>query len=108
MSEEAFQSFEAVAETGHARETAMLRGFLEDQEDVRRVMALEVLPSSGPLLRWLYLIETPYMTFPKYVVGTTNANNTEVEILLACGSEWAATDAFNVALEHGGQLPAER
>lgn len=108
MSEEAFQSFEAVAATGHARETAVLRGLLDSQDDVRRVMALEVLPSSGPLLRWLYLIETPFMTFPKFVVGTTNSNNTEIEILLACGSEWAATDAFNLALEHGGKLPAER
>lgn len=81
--------------------TALLRGVLESEADVKKVWALEALPEPG---RWLYLIETPFMTFPKFAVGTTNQANSAVQILMTCGSVWAATDAFNLALASGGHL----
>lgn len=87
--------------------TQRLSWLISSETDVKRVVALEPLE---PLVeqaepRWVFLIETPFMTFPKFAVGTTNATNTEVVTLMTCGSEWAATDAFNAALEHGGVLP---
>lgn len=112
MSEEELASFlgqnasDLAASGGVERETARLRGLIEAEADVKRVMALEVLPGGEPR-RWVYLIETPYMTFPKFAVGTTNAENTEVSLLLTCGSEWAATAGFNQVLLNGGELPPE-
>ena len=85
-----------------ARVRARVCGHIEDQEDVRRVVALEHVAG-----RWLYLIETPFMTFPKFAVGTTDADNVDVRILTACGSIWAAQESFNTALECGGVLPPE-
>jgi hypothetical protein len=89
-----------------ARATVLVRGLIEDQDDVRRVVALEPVEGASGR-RWLYLIETPYMTFPKFAVGTTDARNEDVQILVACGSIWAAQDSFNTALECGGVLPPE-
>jgi hypothetical protein len=99
MSEEAVSS-------DAARATARVRGLIEDQDDVRRVVALERVESPGGW-RWLYLIETPFMTFPKFAVGTTDADNEDVQILTTCGSIWAAQESFNTALECGGVLPPE-
>lgn len=90
--------------------TQRLSWLISSETDVKRVVALEPLafepiPGAEAEPRWVFLIETPFMTFPKFAVGTTNATNTDVVTLMTCGSEWAATDAFNAALEHGGVLP---
>jgi|688.fasta_scaffold2742307_1 hypothetical protein len=109
MSEEAFQSFEALR-NDVAVKTARLCEHIESETDVKRVMALEALPCAadgGDIQRWLYLIETPFMTFPKYALGTTNAGNNDVRILMTCSAEWRVIEAFDEALKHGGVLPRE-
>ena len=60
------------------------------EKDVRAVLALQPLDDG----RALYLIETPFLTFPKFVVGSTNAANDDVRTLLACGARWSAVEAF--------------
>lgn len=68
-----------------------LRREIAGQADVRRVV--ELVPLAGG--RFAYLIETPFETFPKFVVGTTDATNEDVRIGLRCGAEWSARDYFD-------------
>lgn len=75
-----------------------LRDLLLREQDVRAVHALQPLPCG----RFLYLIETPFLTFPKFAVGSTNAHNDHVEVHLKCGAMWAAHDRFFEILKAGG------
>ncbi len=50
--------------------------------------------------RWLYLIETPFITFPKFVIGRTDSTNEWVEVLFRCGAEWSARAEWD-RLRHG-------
>lgn len=45
--------------------------------------------------RYLYMIETPFETWPKYVVGRTNADLSEVQHLYKCGAHWSVEAAWN-------------
>ena len=58
-----------------------LRGLIMAELDVRTLHALERLKDG----RWAYLIETPFMTFPRFAVGTTSATNEDVRIVVTCG-----------------------
>jgi hypothetical protein len=72
-----------------------LRRLIEQEPDVFRVLALESFDATDPDSRWLYLIETPFASFPRYVIGTTDAGNEDPEILFQSGSEWAAREQWN-------------
>jgi hypothetical protein len=69
-----------------ADEERALREQIGRESDVRRV--LELTPIGGG--RFRYLIETPFATFPRFVIGTTDAENEDVRIELKCGAEWNA------------------
>jgi hypothetical protein len=49
--------------------------------DVKALHRLEELQRGV----WLYLIETPFQTFPRFVVGHTDVDNAEPVILMKCG-----------------------
>lgn len=67
-----------------------LRKLIEQEEDVKRVIRLE--PHGD---RFRYLIETPFETFPKFVIGTTDATNEDVRIEHKCGLEATAQEAWD-------------
>ena len=75
-----------------------LRDLLLREQDVRAVHALQPLPDG----RALYLIETPFMTFPKFAVGSTNEANDDVRVLSTCSARWAADERFADILNAGG------
>lgn len=77
-----------------------LEALLLDEQDVKAVRALQPLPDG----RALYLIETPFMTFPKFAVGSTNAANDDVRILATCGALWSAEEQYEEFLKRGGDL----
>ena len=62
-----------------------VRDNIKFEPDVHRLLDLQ--PDDG---RWRYLIQTPFITWPKFVIGTTDDANEEVKILFRCGSEWSA------------------
>jgi len=86
--------------------TQQLKSRIEAQADVERVLGLELLPAAEDARgeRWAYLIETPFMTFPKFAWGTTNGLNNDVRILGSCGAEWNALEQFNELLTREGAL----
>jgi hypothetical protein len=69
-----------------------LRSLIRQEPDVLEVLALSYLPEAQ---RWLYLIKTPFATYPKYVVGTTDSDNEQPVIHLRCGQEWSARESFD-------------
>lgn len=79
-------------ESGDRAAYVALRALIEREEDVHELLALSWLPQEN---RWLYLIQTPFATWPKYVVGTTDSGNESPEILLRCGHEGNARAAFD-------------
>lgn len=76
-----------------------LRELIKREADVRRVVELVPLASG----RFAYLVETPFETFPRFVVGTTDAENEAVEIDLRCGAEWSARAHFET--HYGAATP---
>lgn len=77
-----------------------LRDVIMRETDVEAIHALQPLPNG----RALYVIETPFMTFPKFAVGSTNAANDDVRILATCGALWCAEEQFDEFLKRGGDL----
>lgn len=75
-----------------------LRLLIENERDVKKLHRLRLLPDG----RFLYLIETPFMTFPKFSIGSTNEANDDVRILSTCSALWAAEERFNEILNAGG------
>lgn len=71
-------------ETEDRTEYLRLRALIQKEEDVYEVLALSWVPQEQ---RWLYLIKTPFATWPKFVVGYTDADNADPEILFRCGHE---------------------
>lgn len=71
-----------------------LKNLIEGNEDVHRVLALLPDPKVAGARRWVYLIQTPYATFPKFVVGYTNDTNTAIERLTYHSSQWGAEASF--------------
>ena len=68
--------------------------------DVRRLLELRPLPDG----RWAYWIETPFESFPRYVIGSTDAQMTAVRIEFKCGQAWSARQAWETAY---GQIVGE-
>lgn len=66
------------------------RELILSEPDVRELLELEQI---GPDL-WRYLIATPFETFPKYVIGTTNSDCTTTHLELRCGNETNAREAW--------------
>ena len=58
--------------------------------DVKRVVECEEIAPG----KYRYLIETPFRTFPKFVIGQTNSDLTDVRIRLSCGAEWNAVEQW--------------
>lgn len=49
---------------------------------------------------FLYLIETPFATFPRFVIGSCDARVADARPLFRCGQRWSA-DAEWHRLRHG-------
>ena len=70
----------------YQRQYVALRNLIQREADVHAVLEL----ASQADGRWIYLIQTPFVTFPKFVIGLTDVENEEVEIFMRFGSEWSA------------------
>jgi len=68
-----------------------LREIMLREQDVKRLVRLAEW-SGG---RFLYQIETPFATFPKFVIGTTDAAFDDVRIKHRCGLEESSDEAWN-------------
>lgn len=75
-----------------------LRDLLLREQDVKAVRALQPLADG----RALYLIETPFMTFPKFAIGSTNEAIDDVRLISTCSAIWAAEERFAEILKAGG------
>ncbi len=71
-----------------------LRGLILRELDVLAVLGLSWVPEEG---RWLYLIQTPFATWPKFVVGWTDGENVAPTVVFRCGLQGAAVECFNEA-----------
>lgn len=80
-----------------------LRTLIELEPDVRRV--LELVPLADGHFR--YLIETPFRTFPKAVIGTTDADNYHVWIEAKYSSLSGAREDW-VHLARHNTIPSPR
>jgi hypothetical protein len=69
---------------------AEIERMIVEQRDISRLLELAELPSGG----WLYLIETPFQTFPKFVVGELDAAGELVRLRHRCGTETVAREAW--------------
>lgn len=78
------------------RQYVELRNRIQKESDVLQVLEL-ACQCDG---RWLYLIQTPFVTFPKFVIGRTDLSNEWTEILFRCGAEWSARTEWD-RLRHG-------
>lgn len=79
-------------EEGGAEVFRNLRALINREQDVLEVLALSWIPQEG---QWLYLIKTPFATWPKFVVGLTDAANESPQIIFRCGYEVNARECFN-------------
>lgn len=76
-----------------------LRELIAAEPDVRAVLELEPVGGTND---WLYLIETPFDSFPRYVIGRTDASMKNVRIVSLCGhlctarATWTAAQAFRL------------
>lgn len=82
-------------EMGGAEAYRKLRGLIMQEEDVHEVHGLSWVPQEGENGKWLYLIQTPFATWPKYVVGFTDPENENPEILFRCGQRDNGWEEFN-------------
>jgi hypothetical protein len=74
--------------TGPEREAFLaMRKKILLEDDVHDVLGLSFLEEEG---RWLYLIKTPFASGPKYVIGNTDPENTDPQLICRCGTEWSA------------------
>lgn len=78
-------------ETKSREEFLRLRARIQREEDVAEVLALSWLPAGAC---WLYLIRTPFATWPKFVVGFTDQKNLDPQVLFRCGHEENAREFF--------------
>jgi hypothetical protein len=77
-----------------------LRARIEQEADVKRLLKLEPLANGA----FRYLIETPFETFPKFVIGTTDALNQSVRIEMRCGALWNAEEHWARLMENGVEM----
>jgi len=69
-----------------------VRDIIGRESDVKQVVELEQV---GDRVR--YLIETPFATFPRFVVGSCTRNVQDVCIEMSCGALESAMDAWRAA-----------
>lgn len=92
---------------------AILTAKINWREDVKTLAGLAPLRDG----RWLYLIETPFFTFPRWCVGTCDPALEDVRVEFKCGRAENAREEFDRRLaadEHacrvqpvkGGDSPA--
>jgi hypothetical protein len=79
-------------ETDEREAYLRLRALIQKETDVLEVLGLSWVYSEN---RWLYWIKTPFASWPKHVVGWTDAENLETEIIFRCGHEAGAREAYN-------------
>ena len=79
-------------ETAAREEYRNMRALIQMEPDVIEVVGLSWMETTG---RWLYCIKTPFATWPKYVIGTTDTANENPEILFRCGQLSNALSEFN-------------
>lgn len=83
--------------TGPARDILIdLRHRIEAEPDVHRVIDLTPLDPAEPEGLWHYLIETPFATFPRFVIGQTDIRNESPSIVFQSGTEWAAMNEWDL------------
>jgi len=78
-------------ETGDAEEYCRMRALIGSEPDVYDVLGLSWVHHEQ---RWLYVIRTPFRTWPKFAVGYTDRENAGPEVIFACGSEVSARQCF--------------
>lgn len=76
-----------------------MRNILEGQEDVHRLIALDY---DADAMRWWYLIETPFATFPRFVIGHADPENLEPIVEFQSAAEWSAQHAWITAIKDIG------
>lgn len=76
-----------------AKALESLAGLIRREKDVERLHKLSLLP--GRTDRFAYLIETPFETYPRFAVGTTDAENEHVHIDMLCGLLESAEERFS-------------
>lgn len=76
-----------------------VKRLLEREPDVKRV--LEVNPVGD---RFRYLIETHFATFPRFVIGITDAAFEHVRIEFRCGQEYSARRHWSILELQGAGL----
>ncbi len=66
------------------------------EPDVHLLIALDRLPDDDDLADrpWIYLIETPFATFPRFVIGRTDDDNENPDILFQSSTEWSAMEEW--------------
>jgi len=76
--------------TGEERELhEKLRNLIIKETDVHRLIDLADIGEG----RWLYYIETPFRTFPKFVIGETDTLNEAPSVIRQFGAQWSS-DSF--------------
>ena len=78
-------------ETERREEFLKTRATLMQCPDVHEVCALSWIPEEG---RWLWMIKTPFATWPKFVVGYLDPQTGEAEEVFQCGREANAAETF--------------
>ncbi len=75
-----------------------IRKLITAEPDVHRLLAVLPFHDSVPTGRWLYFIETPFSSFPRFVIGETDLPNAEPSILFQSSTEWSARDHWDTPL----------
>ena len=90
--------------------TAMLKASqslidaMEVQNNVLRVDQLAFCASQG---LWLYLIETPFDIYPRFVVGWTNEKCDAMRIVTKHAAHWSALASFFRVMEEEEKVSHE-
>lgn len=82
---------------GPLRDTFVrLSRLIRVEPDVHLLIALDRLQDDDDLddRPWIYLIETPFATFPRFVIGRTDDDNENPDILFQSSTEWSAMEEW--------------
>jgi hypothetical protein len=66
-----------------------LAKLIQAEPDVHRIIAMDQIDDE-----WHYLIETPFASYPRFVIGKTDDDNQEPTILFQCSAEWSAMEEW--------------
>lgn len=93
----------AVLKNDIFRQVYVLAARMEAEADVVKVIGLRPF-SPG---RFLYLVETP-LEYPRFTVGTTDAELERVVMFMGCGEYWLAAEEYKRACACVGEEPLSR